>query len=134
MNAEKRLQSMRTNYAENPEPIRRRTREWARSNPDKIAFQYIRRTKAAIGLTEAERKEVAQIYRARDALTAQTGIQHHVDHIIPISRGGKHHPSNLRVITATENMRKHARLLPLTGRGISESQLRNMADLVMDFA
>ena len=37
--------------------------------------------------------------------------KYHVDHIIPLSKGGLHHPDNLRVITATENLRKHTKLI-----------------------
>ena len=47
-------------------------------------------------------------YRYEDAkrLTAETGIEHHVDHIWPLSKGGPHLPWNLQVLTATENLQK----------------------------
>ena len=35
----------------------------------------------------------------------------HVDHIMPLSRGGLHHEDNLRVIPAEENLRKHAKII-----------------------
>ena len=38
-------------------------------------------------------------------------ILFHVDHIVPVSKGGKHHPSNLRIITAFENLSKKGKLL-----------------------
>lgn len=31
---------------------------------------------------------------------------HHVDHIVPLSRGGLHHEDNLQYLTASENCRK----------------------------
>lgn len=34
----------------------------------------------------------------------------HVDHIVPISRGGRHHPDNLQYLPAEVNQRKHTRL------------------------
>jgi|ERR1700676_427194 len=34
---------------------------------------------------------------------------YHVDHIIPISKGGKHHISNLQYLTKHENLKKGAR-------------------------
>jgi 5-methylcytosine-specific restriction endonuclease McrA len=37
-------------------------------------------------------------------------MEYHVDHRIPISRGGLHHPDNLWVIPATENLRKYNKL------------------------
>jgi 5-methylcytosine-specific restriction endonuclease McrA len=51
-------------------------------------------------------------YRYEDAqrLTAETGIEHHVDHIWPLSKGGPHLPWNLQVITAAENLQKSNRI------------------------
>jgi len=34
----------------------------------------------------------------------------HVDHIIPLSRGGPHDISNVRIIPATFNLRKNAKM------------------------
>ena len=57
-------------------------------------------------LTPQERKEIGEIYAEARRLTKQTGIEHHVDHIKPLASGGEPHPSNLRVITAEENLKK----------------------------
>lgn len=57
----------------------------------------------------ADRKAIAAIYREALELEQQTGIPHHVDHIIPISGRnvcGLHIPENLRAIPAFENLRK----------------------------
>jgi 5-methylcytosine-specific restriction endonuclease McrA len=59
-------------------------------------------------LTPQERKRIGEIYAEARRLTKQTGIEHHVDHIKPLASGGEHHPSNLRVITAEENLKKGA--------------------------
>ena len=60
-------------------------------------------------LTETQQAQVKAIYELRKILTEQTGIEHHVDHHKPLSKGGKHVPSNLWVIPAKDNLRKGAR-------------------------
>lgn len=62
-------------------------------------------------LTSEENERILHIYKECANITEETGIQHHVDHIIPISKGGKHHPDNLQILTATENIRKSNKLL-----------------------
>ena len=62
-------------------------------------------------LTQEEHERILTIYRECVKLTEETGVPHHVDHIHPISKGGKHHPDNLQILTATENIRKSNKLL-----------------------
>jgi hypothetical protein len=69
-----------------------------------------RRLMALVELTSQEELQVKAIYRLRYTLSRETGTEYHVDHRIPLKHGGKHHPSNLWVITATENLRKGAKL------------------------
>lgn len=57
---------------------------------------------------------IADIYRLARKLTEETGIEHDVDHIIPL-RGknvcGLHIPINLQILTSTENRKKFNRLV-----------------------
>lgn len=56
-------------------------------------------------------KEVRRVYALRDFYAAMSlGEKFHVDHIIPLSKGGKHEVNNLRVIPAIDNLRKGATL------------------------
>jgi len=65
----------------------------------------------AVVLTQEEHERILTIYKECAKLTEETGVPHHVDHIHPISKGGKHHPDNLQILTATENIRKSNKLL-----------------------
>jgi hypothetical protein len=47
-----------------------------------------------------------QMRKTADALTKQTGVEHHVDHIIPIKHGGWHHHENLQILPAPVNQSK----------------------------
>jgi hypothetical protein len=53
--------------------------------------------------------EIAAVYAERDRMTAATGIEHEVDHIVPLVNRhvcGLHVRANLRVIPRSENRRK----------------------------
>ena len=57
-------------------------------------------------LTPEERKKIEEIYREANSRSITTGIRHNVDHIIPLSSGGIHHPDNLQILTENENLKK----------------------------
>jgi hypothetical protein len=60
----------------------------------------------------ANLEKIKQLYREARKLTEETGVPHHVDHIIPLQGklvSGLHVENNLRVIPAKENISKHNR-------------------------
>lgn len=58
-----------------------------------------------------EETRMYKIYETRYYLSESTGVMHHVDHIIPGSKGGLHHPDNLQILTASENCKKKDKIL-----------------------
>ena len=61
-------------------------------------------------LSQQDKNRVSDIYKKRDLLNLEAGgIMFHVDHIIPVSKGGKHHPDNLQILTAFDNLSKGAK-------------------------
>lgn len=60
----------------------------------------------------ADRDAIKAVYSEAAALTAATGVQHHVDHVFPLkgrNSCGLHVAANLRVTTAAENIKKSNR-------------------------
>jgi hypothetical protein len=73
-------------------------------------FQSARRSKIQGSfsiLTDEQKKLARDFYKFRDILNSVHGkAMFHVDHIVPIARGGKHEPGNLQITTAEYNVRK----------------------------
>lgn len=68
-----------------------------------------RRTSTPTWLTAIERAQTREFYDIARAMTCQTGVKHHGDHIEPLngaSSCGLHVPWNLQILTAAENCRK----------------------------
>ena len=96
---------------------------WGRNNADKVNVNTAayRALKAAafIGATIAQKKEIAEIYRASQENNRVRCYlcgkliplgKRHVDHIMPLSKGGAHRPSNLAVACGRCNQSKGAKI------------------------
>lgn len=66
---------------------------------------------AKVPLTPQEHRLISEIYAKTKMLSELTGEAYHVDHILPLAAGGKHHPDNLQILTALENLKKGARVI-----------------------
>lgn len=107
--------STQKNYAKKLE----RNRIYRSKNPEKVfAWKAKDRTvnKSRVLADNAKRRyklsgsitpEVKQIYALRDFYTAMSlGEQFHVDHIVPLVKGGSHNAFNLQILPAIDNLRK----------------------------
>jgi len=99
----------------------KKTRDWCKRNPEKVReFSAKKRAsklqRIPCWVTETQLEEISKFYKLAQKLSKETGIEHHVDHIIPL-RGkyvsGFHVPCNMRIITAKENMEKSNKLMEL---------------------
>lgn len=92
-------------------------RKWMEANTDYIAencrrYQAAKRKAVPVW---ADRKEMRKFYAQARRLTLETGLLHHVDHVVPIISEivcGLHVPSNLQVLLASENVKKGNRVWP----------------------
>lgn len=94
-------------------------RAWSVRNPSKVIANVNKRrgdlvTRTPTWLTDVHWSAMDEFYAKAQRLTRETGVEYHVDHIVPL-RGkrvsGLHVPWNLAVIPASENLRKSARFL-----------------------
>ncbi|HDZ37792.1 MAG TPA: hypothetical protein ENH62_05845 [Marinobacter sp.] len=56
--------------------------------------------------TEAYRESLHKIYGQAALMRKTDGIIYHVDHKVPLGRGGKHHPDNMQILTGLLNQQK----------------------------
>ncbi len=95
------------------------SKKWRKNNPERAALWSTRRVgylKIATP-TWVCLEQIKQIYLERDRITNETGIIHHVDHIIPIQHKqvcGLNVPWNLQIIPAFDNLSKGNRLTDQT--------------------
>jgi hypothetical protein len=108
----KRIIRMRAYYQINKEKLKEQQLKRLAKKPElRTAVLASRRARKKSAMPKwADRKAVAAFYRMAKAKTKETGIDWHVDHIIPLKHKlvcGLHIPQNLQLLQSTENKIKN---------------------------
>lgn len=103
-------------YEKDRERYCRNAMKWAKGNRAKRQMADAKRRAIRVNATPnwADNDAILDIYQEAQRLTEETGIPHHVDHIIPLQGEnvcGLHVENNLRVIPASKNLSKSNKML-----------------------
>jgi 5-methylcytosine-specific restriction endonuclease McrA len=108
---------------ENPDKVRAAIRRWNNAHPESgrahVAKRRAQKAEALSAMTDKEREAIMRVYaaaanvrRVRCYLCGEWIPMggRHVDHIVPLSKGGKHMAANLAVACAYCNLSKGAKM------------------------
>lgn len=106
-------------YDKNREEILTKKSAYIQANLPKIIAKNMKRhatkkQRTPKWLAKPHFKEIEAFYIEASIRTKETGIKHHVDHIIPLQGenvSGLHVPWNLQILTASENISKGNRII-----------------------
>lgn len=124
-------------YSENVEYSRYRAKAWREANRGKHAtnnkiwkaknpskntantarYKSKKLSATPLWLDAIQLAQIEEFYDIAVCRTMQTGVQHHVDHIIPLQGNGVsglHVPWNLQVLTAFENISKKNKMIEVS--------------------
>ena len=115
-------------YEKKREAVQEAQKIYKQKNPEKINMysakrRAIKRNACPDWLTQEHHSAIAELYSEAQKLTEETGIPHHVDHIVPLKGksydlgtkrmrhtiSGLHVPWNLQVVSEEENLSKGCR-------------------------
>ena len=114
-NKDKHKATIKAYREANKEKVAATKKAWAVANADKVTADVSRRRARKLKLIPkhlkncpVEKQRVLDIFKLCRLISMATGVKHHVDHMWPVSDGGPEWSGNLQIITAHENLTKHA--------------------------
>jgi hypothetical protein len=116
-NADKRQAWAREDRLRNPERYARYWKQWAEANPEAVAeLGRIRRARKlgnpdSIGVSVRDWERLVGRYRGCCAYCGETAEPLHMDHVVPLAKGGRHAIGNVLPACGRCNVRKHAMFL-----------------------
>lgn len=115
-NPEKMLEYGRRYYRANREKKLAATRERAKKNPDQQRAKRGRRRARVLAAPGSHTAaDIQSLYAAQEGrcayCNAEVGQNYHVDHVVPLSRGGSNWPDNLAIACPSCNSSKNDKLL-----------------------
>ena len=123
-NAKKIKQKVKEYRDRNKEVCHQKAAIWRKNNKEKLSGYYAKRRaakrQAVVSWYDTEKTMIESLYKIRDQLTKETGIQHHVDHIVPLQHNlvcGLHCMDNLQILTEIENLSKNNNFEPAAENG-----------------
>jgi len=90
----------------NKESVACYAREYRQKNKELLRIHSAARSNKQRVNHAVDNKRVKVFYEARARVSQCLGVAIHVDHIIPLSRGGKHSPANLQLLPKSLNLVK----------------------------
>ena len=114
-NKDKHKATIKAYREANKEKVAATKKAWAVANADKVTAKVSRRKALKLKLIPkhlkncpVEKQRVLDIFKLCRLISMATGVKHHVDHMWPLSDKGPEWSGNMQIITAHENLSKHA--------------------------
>jgi len=115
-NQEKEKQRRERYRAEHPDKTRESNRKWAVSHPEKVAQRGRNRRARELGaeghhtpadVTRIFDQQIGKCAGCGAAITKTGKGKYHIDHVMPLCRGGSNNPDNLQLLCPPCNHRKN---------------------------
>lgn len=100
-----------------PERHQESNERYRKAYPEKHAAKFAKRRAARLRATPfwADRRAIVAVYAEAARVSSETGVKHHVDHIVPLVSPlvcGLHAEANLQVLDNMTNRKKHNLVWP----------------------